>query len=445
MKIALLDVQAHSMAINKTMAGGYGTSSNYGRDRNLLIRFLKSVKKAGVKTPLIELAYLGRIFEQRGHEVEVSYSGSIPDAELYIVYVSLVEFSSEMETIRKIRGNNPSAKIGLIGTFVTVFPDLLESDADFVIAGESEGFFLDYNGDYRQLKGIIEAPRVNDLDRLPFPNWSIFPMKDLIHYPLFGRKSVYPILSSRGCPFSCGYYCAYPIVPGAGVRYRNLEKVMDELEFLVEEYDAKAILFRDPNFSLDMDRTRQLCKKIMEKGMNIRWACESHLSRLDKPLIDLMHASGARAITVGIESRNEKVLKASRRQDVEEKHLREIIDYCENKGVKIVAGYIFGNLKDTSRSILDTIAYAKRLNTSFAQFTISTPYPGTQYFQDLEGELTTRNWELFDTYTLVFNHPDLSKNELERLKEKAHVEYYFRPKWILARFLRGKLSPSARG
>lgn len=440
MKIALLNIQTRDLAINKTMAGGYGTSSNYGDGRNLLTRILKSVKKKGVKIPLTEFAYLGRLFKQRGHKVEISCSKYIPDAELYLIYVSLVEFNMEIKTIREIRKNNLSAKIGLIGTFVSVFPELLKNHADFIITGESEGFFLNYSGDYRLLKGIIKASYINDLDLLPFPDWSLFPMKKFIHYPLFGNKSVYPMLGSRGCPFLCRYYCAYPIVAGTKVRYRKVEKIIEELKFLIREYNAKAVLFRDANFSLDMNRTEKLCKKIIKNNIHIRWACETHLSCLDKSLVDLMYASGARAITVGIESRNKEILKASHRQDTNEEHLQEIVNYCENKGIKIVAGYIFGNLKDTSQSILDTIRYAKQLNTSFAQFVISTPYPGTQYFQDLETQLTTRNWELFDTYTLVFKHPNFSRNELERLKEKTCIEYYFRPRWILARLLRNKLN-----
>ena len=83
---------------------------------------------------------------------------------------------------------------------------------------------------------------------------------------------------------------------------------------------------------------------------------------------------------------------------------------------------------DTEESVNKTIDYAKKLNTLVAQFPISTPYPGTAFFEKMrnEGKITSFNWEDYDEYTPVFKHKFLSHEQLLALKEKAFVSYYFR-------------------
>jgi len=88
---------------------------------------------------------------------------------------------------------------------------------------------------------------------------------------------------------------------------------------------------------------------------------------------------------------------------------------------------------DTEETVEETINYAKKLNTLVAQFTISTPYPGTAFFEKLknEGKMNTFDWEEYDAYTPVSEHEFLSGQKLLALKEEAFVSYYFRPAYLL--------------
>ena len=90
-------------------------------------------------------------------------------------------------------------------------------------------------------------------------------------------------------------------------------------------------------------------------------------------------------------------------------------------------------------TIKNTINYAKRINTSYAQFTISTPYPGTEYYKDIKNTITTFDWENYDTYTLVFKHKYLTVTDIEMLKNKAYSSYYLRPSWIIKRYIKNKV------
>jgi radical SAM superfamily enzyme YgiQ (UPF0313 family) len=419
------------------MAGGYGTSSDYGGSRDGLMRILQIIKRCGVRIPLIDLAYLAAVLGAQGHDVRVIYGREAPEADLYLVYVSLVEFDEEMKFLERTRRQYPGARLGLIGTFASAMPSALGGRGDFIVGGESEAFFLHNRTPLDQLAGVYRAPILDDLGELPYPDWTAFEMKRFVHRPFFGNVPVYPVLGSRGCPFSCRYYCAYPLVAGGRVRYRSVDNVVAELLHLRRRYGAKAVLFRDPNFTLDTGRTGALCRRMIELDLRMHWACETHLSRLDEDLLDLMHLAGCRAITTGIESRTKDVLKAAHRPDCGEAHLVRVVRHAERIGVRVMAGYVLGNTADTPETIRHTVGYARWLNTSYAQFSVLTPYPGTPFFRDVEGKLLTRRWTEFDTYTPVFRHGTLTPQQIHEFKCQAFREYYFRPRWIFGKFLRG--------
>ena len=429
MKIVLFDVQFRATAINKTNAGGYGTSSKFSESKNPLVQALIKAKKKGVVIPLPVFGYLTKIFRDQGHEVSITHGREIEKADIFILYGSLVEYSNEIEIAKLIKSLHPEAKIGFIGLFPSVRDDLFIEHADFVIKGEAEYYFLN-NAINDKFKGVLGPEELEDLNALPFPDWNGFDENKFRHSPFFGDNFVYPVQFTRGCPFSCAYYCAYPILGGKKTKQREVDNMFDELLYLKQKYNAKAILFRDPTFSLRRQTTVDLCSKIIEADLDIKWAIETHPQQLDRELLNMMKKAGLVAITIGVESRTPKVLKSSHRKDTEESHLTNIVQYSEDIGISIMAGYIFGQMDDTTDSIEATIKYAKELNTSFAQFVISTPYPGTSFYEEIKNLITTSDWTKYDTYTSVFEHPNLSVEELEALKTKAFISYYFRLKWL---------------
>ena len=95
---------------------------------------------------------------------------------------------------------------------------------------------------------------------------------------------------------------------------------------------------------------------------------------------------------------------------------------------------MLGFLQDDWNSIAATIDYATDLGSTFAQFKILTPYPGTPMFRQLEPLLVETDWERFDGYTPTFAHPNLTGRELRYLLGAAYKRFYMRPSY-LANFL----------
>ena len=430
MKICLVDIQSRKdLVVTKDLSGGYGTSSKFGE--SFFSQFLIRMKRRSVNVPTLSLGYLSAIFKNEGHEVEVltNEKDLKTDTDLFLIYSSLIEHMSEMKFSRKIK-KETSAKVGFIGTFASVMPDIFIPFSDFVIVEEPEEVVKKISKSGTIPKGLVKSSPTKDLNTLPFPDWTSFRYENFSYKHYLKESPTFPVLSSRGCPYSCAYYCPYPILEGKTVRLRHVENVVEELEYLKSTYKAKGFLFRDPIFTLYKQRTAELAELMIKRGINTPWVCETHLDQLDTTLIDLMYTAGLRGINVGVESANEEVLKSSKRKAKGIEHQERIIRYCEKKGIKIGAFYIFGALPDTETTIQETINYAKKLNTSFAQFTLCTPYPGTKFYDDIKDQITETDWEKFDIYTPTFTHPNFTHKRLQKLKEKAFFEYYFRPTWI---------------
>ena len=56
--------------------------------------------------------------------------------------------------------------------------------------------------------------------------------------------------------------------------------------------------------------------------------------------------------------------------------------------------FIIGFPSDNENSILRTIEYAKKLNTTFSQFSVWTPYPGTPVYQEFKNKISVNEYEI---------------------------------------------------
>jgi len=426
MKVTLLNIQ--EPGDNKDYNGGFGTTWQIGN--SFLSKILEKMRSKGEYFPLVSYGYLAAILKQNGHEVEFIENKIPENSDLIILHGSLICYNKEIEFLKKIKEKTKS-KIGIVGPFASVKPELFKNYSDFIILGEPEQTI--FNIKNKIPKGLIKSEYIKDLDILPYPDWSIFPFEKFSYSPIIQKKPFTFILSSRGCPYTCSY-CPYKVF--GNYRERNPIKVVDEIEYLQKKYGIKGLMFRDPMFSLNPEKTRILAEEIIKRKIKIEWGCETRLDKLDKKFLDILYDSGLRAIKVGIESVNNEILEKSRRKPIPKKHQEEIINYCNKKGIKVIGFYIIGLPNDTEETIKATIKYAKKLNTDFVNFTICTPIPGTQFFEEVKNDLITYNWEEFDNFHVVFKHKYLTKEKLLNLQERAITGYYFRPRYILNYLLR---------
>jgi radical SAM superfamily enzyme YgiQ (UPF0313 family) len=379
------------------------------------------------------MAYIAAILARAGHDVSWT-RGEMVDGDVALVLSSLVDHKNETAWADGMRARG--VKVGFIGITASKMPELFADHCDFLLNGEPEAAVMRL-AQGESLNGTVLSEQINDLDSLPFPRWDLVTEdRRKLGVKLFTRPvgGGYPLLASRGCPEFCTY-CPHRIL--AGYRARSIANIADELERLCDQHPRPHVIFRDPLFSEQRERCLELCDQIAARGLTLTFEAETRLDRLDTDLLNRLYTAGFRAMSFGVESLDPATLKKSGRRPIPQAHQRQIMEHCRKLGIVTAAFYVLGFLQDDWNSIAATIDYATDLGSTFAQFKMLTPYPGTPMFKQIQPLLTETDWEKFDGYTPTFAHPNLSERELRFLLGAAYKRFYMRPSY-LANFLKIK-------
>ena len=437
MKILVLDPQRKtSHRISKDTSGGYGTGNDFGD--TLIPTFLKKTLKIVHDWAPMFAVYTIAVLKKHGHEVH--YSKTLPNNlnsfDLYIVVSSIVCCETECQHIKDIVVLNK--RVLVIGPFATSNPKKYIEVGGTVIMGEPEFFFMK-NNDLDKIENNKTISFQHDfvLDDLPYPDWESV-SKNTNASSLFGGGKSLPILATRGCPYSCFKYCVYPLQQGRKPRTRDVVKIVDELEYWYNKLNVKMFVFRDPVFSINKKHTIEFCEELIKRNLKIRYIIETHLRILDSELIKILKQSGLKAVKVGVESGDEEVLRNANRFTIKKDDQLMKIRELEKNNILISAMFIIGFPTDDENSIMKTINYAKKLNTTFSQFSVWTPYPGTPVYKEFENEIIAEKFEEFDQYNLVFKHKNFSPREIRILLGKTYTLYYGRISWFF-KFLKNSI------
>lgn len=422
MKIVVLSASRHKNCTLKDVAGGYGTVFTIGN--SWFARLLEVAKRRIASIPSVTAAYLDSILSAHGAEVVIKHNALEP-ADLVLIASSITDCNYEKELGQRAR-REFGAKVGYFGTFAATVPEFYEDAADFVVQSEIENLAPQL-AKGQIPAGIVDAGFVSDLNGLPFPTWDQFNIRRYKYSIITARGITLPMLSSRGCPYTCGY-CPYLV--NSRYRVRRAENVVDEIEYLVKRFGIRGISFRDPMFTFHGSRTMDIAQRILSKGLNIRFGIETRTDKLDEEQLRLLHRAGLRSLEIGIESFDEGILLENLRKAPGKEQQEKIIDLCHRLGIRVIANYILGLSNDTVAGVYNTIGYAKKLNTFAIQFTVTTPYPGTLLYKSLQEHIFEEDWEKFNGWTNVYTHPTMTSEELHRLREEAYVTYHLRPRYV---------------
>jgi radical SAM superfamily enzyme YgiQ (UPF0313 family) len=314
--------------------------------------------------------------------------------------------------------------------------------ADAVALGEADETWPQIvedavRGELKEIYAPVDATGKNrkpSLNSYPAIPWDKFDLRqfNLVPKPMhrllkkfregWGTFRIVPVESGRGCPYGCEF-CTVTGFFGDSIRFRTNESVVNELLLLKararKEQGQIAVFFIDDNFAINVKRTKSLLRDIIAAKAQVFWVAQISANLLrDEELVDLMAASGAKWIFIGMESIDPVNLKDVNKGFNKPGDYTAVLERLAKRNIYAITSFIFGMDNDTPGVAERTLQQVRSWPPGLPVFGLLTPLPATPLYKRLEaaGRLTRpRHWKDFVPFTMAHT-------PLKMTIEEAHAE-----------------------
>ena len=422
---------------------------------------LELYQNIGVRAPPLGLAWIASILEAHGHEVKILDSPTLgltlsdfikavrswcPDVIGLTALTPTIKLA--YRAARAVKAVDRDVKVVIGGVHATfMWHEVLEScpAIDYVILGEGEESMLklvealEKSEKPSHITGLAfrneDGTPVStghwkpvNLDELPPPARHLLPMD---RYTFFDKPArVVHVMASRGCPYGC-IFCSTSYFFGRRVRFRNVNKVLDEIAECMDKYRTNVFVFTDDEFTINKRWINSFLNGLRERDLDITWTCGSRVDSVDERLLAKMRSRGCTTIYFGVESGSQEILnKIGKRITIEQ--VRKAFDIVKRVGITAVATFIFGFPWETIRDMKQTLKFALKLDPDYAQFTYATPYPGTPLYDyaKKKGLIVDHDWSHYTTLKPVMRGFHFTLRDVESIFKEAYAKFYLRIKFL---------------
>ena len=277
---------------------------------------------------------------------------------------------------------------------------------------------------------------------LPGVAWDLLPMKAYRAHnwhsfeDLSQRSSYASLYTSLGCPYKCSFCCINAPFGKPAYRCWDSDFVVNELEHLVNQYGVRNVKFVDELFVLQSDRVKEVCKKIIDRGLSLNiWAYARVDILEDEAVLELLKKAGVKWLCLGIESASSFVREGSRKGKFGESDIIDSVQRVHDFDISVLGNFIFGLPDDTWSSMQQTLMMAKELKLEFANFYAAMAYPGSMLYQQaLAGKWPLpKNWSDYSQHardTLPLPTDTLSGAEVLAYRDYAWDHYFTDSKYL---------------
>jgi radical SAM superfamily enzyme YgiQ (UPF0313 family) len=395
-----------------------------------------------------------RIYDLSVQDPEAVFEG-VKNADLVGLSCTNKDGLFLKKTIKRLRQGHSGAALVLGGPIVSsMLKELYDQfDIDCAVAYEGERTFLEVvekfdrgQNSFESIQGIAykngafrftgRRDTIKDLDsEVPFPAWDLVMNTELSReyarrksFAFFRMERDYMgLFTSRGCPYQC-IYCHD--IFAKKFRAHSAERVVSEIEHLHSDYGLRDFEFYDDTFNFDLDRTRNICDLIVEKGLKINLYFPNGLrsDRLEKDIIEKMAKAGTKVMCFAIETVSERLQKLLKR-NLKFDNINSMIEVAVKNGIHAEGFFMLGHPTETREEMLRTIDFAAKSPLHSAAFSIAIPQKGTELFTAYIGKDTPQKLgEGYYEYDSSIS--ELKADEVRKLLSYTFRKFYLRPKRI---------------
>ncbi len=338
---------------------------------------------------------------------------------------------------------DPSIDVITVGDGEEIVPAL----ADAMIRG----------GDLSKTPGLVlntpegqvstgPAPARRNIDELPLPARHLIKEYAPEYYINF-RKPLALMETARGCPFKCNF-CSVWKFHESTFREKSPERVVEELG----QIEAPNVFITDDIFWMNVHRGREMAKQIKASGIKKYFTVQTRTDIICKfpELIEMWKDCGDLAIFLGVEKVDDAGLASVNKSNKAANNERAI-EILKDLGVGFTCNFIVD--PDWDRDDFTRLKeWIARMGAYNSGFTVLTPLPGTDLWDEVSTDVVAEDWEMFDIIHTVLptklpleefyqEFSDLWKWVLEvRYKERGKAQTYLN---MLGALASGKVSLGA--
>jgi len=307
----------------------------------------------------------------------------------------------------------PNAITVIGGPLVSYQPETILQgiqDADCGVVGEGEHTMVELvecikeHQDFAKVDGIVYRSPENrsvaiktnpraletNLDNLAFCDYEELGLDiySRIHRPgecapalvLDFDTRVMPILTSRGCPFTCTFCCHES--NGKRYRSRSLDIVFREIHDAIDRFGINALFIYDDLFCLNLSRLKEFCDRITP--LNLRWECSMVAGQINPEVLSMMKHSGCCCISIGVESMSQTVLTSMQKKATREE-LETVLPMIYEAKLGLWSNLIFGDPAET----LETVTESLEWYSTHPQYNLRSAnigyHPGSRIYDEAVG------------------------------------------------------------
>jgi anaerobic magnesium-protoporphyrin IX monomethyl ester cyclase len=418
------------------------------------------------RLPPLGLAYVAAALEKAGFQVNMldNYQLNKPidyvkqeikrlNPEIVGITCGSVTYQRCVETAKAAKEVLPSCKVVVGGWHPSYMPDsmLQHPEIDYVVMGEGEHAMVELathimkSHDERAIalisgvayreggKTIKNPPKIiDDLDEVPYPAWHLLPMD--IYDRTIGYLKARPVdvvNVIRGCPYDCNY-CETKKLWGQKCRAFSPLRVVEEIEFMVRNYDSKGIYFIGDNFTIHKKQTLEICNLIKKHELNIEWACDTRVDLISRDLLREMKDAGCRTIFFGIQSGSPRILEKLNTHTTPEQVVQSF-KLCKEEGIQIACSFMLGIPGETVEDMETTFRFAKKLNPDWCQFNVFIACPDSNLYEEV---LQKGLYDRMEGFLAYVKTEDFDFESVLKIQKRYQRSFYMSPKRILRRIRR---------
>jgi radical SAM superfamily enzyme YgiQ (UPF0313 family) len=281
----------------------------------------------------------------------------------------------------------PAVDVIVVGDGEEVMPPLVEAWSGKHDLKGVPGLLINDPG------GAIDtghAPARGNIDNLPMPARHLIKEYASEYYINF-RRPLALLETARGCPFKCNF-CSVWKFHESTFREKSPERVVKELA----EIDAPNVFITDDIFWMNVVRGRKLGKAIADSGIRKHYTIQTRSDIICKfpDLVEMWKECGRMTVFLGLEKIDDAGLRSVNKRNTAD-HNNQAIRILQDLGIGYTPNFIIDPTWD--RSDFEKLKHwVDETGAYNSGFSVLTPLPGTDLWDETVDSIVTRDWELFD-------------------------------------------------